>query len=1741
MNVFDLRDRVIGDYAAYVRSFLRINDAEIRKFVDGELARGRLWPDPLVQLNPSFEPGDTIEDLVRQGALHRECARIFRRDKTPDGGGITLRLHRHQQDALEVARTGRSYVLTTGTGSGKSLAYFVPIVDDVLRRGSRRGIKAIVVYPMNALCNSQLKELEKYLTFGYGPGQEPVTYARYTGQESEAERARIADSPPDILLTNYVMLELLMTRVDRHDRRVIQAAEGLEFLVLDELHTFRGRQGADVAMLVRRVRERLGSPAMRCIGTSATIAGRGSREARHAEVAALASRLFGTEVAPDAVIGETLRPVIERDPPSPAELRAALARPPSYPADYATLVRDPVAAWAETGFGIQRDAQGRLERKPPVTISQAAEALAQEAQAPIEDCRRHLQAVLLAGYQAQHPETGQRLFAFRLHQFVSRGDTVYSSLEPPGTRYLTMEGQIFVPGSRDRRLYKLAFCRECGQPYFVVDLVENTTLEPRALSDIATADRDERRSGFLFPDPHESWTPDVEGLPEDWLEPTRDGEWRIKSSHRRYLPERKYVSPDGTVSEIGGGDALPFWFVPAPFRFCLHCGVTYATPQGDFAKLAELATEGRSTATTVLSLAIVRGLRESKSEEVTPKLLSFTDNRQEASLQAGHFNDFVQVSLLRGALYRAVADAGPEGLCHDKIARKVVEALDLPFEEYASNPDASFASQRRIKEALQDVIGYRIYRDLRRGWRVNAPNLEQTGLLRIRYQDLEELCAAEEVWRDRHWVLAKASPEERAQACQVVLDYFRRELAIKVRYLDPDQLESIKQNSYQRLREPWAIEEDEELESAPMVRVGVRRPRSRYHEISISATSSLGKFLRRRSTWPSSLPQMLSRDEFEPLANDLFAILAIGGLLEPIHGQPNDQPLYQLQADVIRWTAGDGTPPAPDPLRIARGTSADAQTNEFFKELYRTIASSLRGIEAREHTAQVPSREREQREELFREGKLDVLYCSPTMELGVDIADLNAVNMRNVPPTPANYAQRSGRAGRSGQPALVLTYCSSLSPHDQYFFRRQHLMVAGSVTPPRIELANEDLIRSHVHAVWLAETGQWLGRSLKDVLDLSKKDEGLPLQDSVAHSLRNPHARQRAKERCQRLLSALESDLESAAWYRPDWLDWVIDQAPRSFDEACNRWRHLYLSAWRQREIQHAIAGDASASPQQKRQAERLRQEAETQLQLLTDEVTDVDSDFYSYRYFASEGFLPGYNFPRLPLSAYLPGRRQRRDRDEFVSRARFVAISEFGPRNIIYYEGSRYRIDKVILPLADEKDGSRTTTAKFCGACGYGHIGEAATDERCRHCNALLDGSALFLSNLFRMQNVSTRRVDRITSDEEERLRLGYDLMTSFQFAETRDGLVRTPADYTIGAEVVARAAYAPTATLWRINLGWRRRKDRSSFGFFLDMEKGVWAREESEPNGRDSQAENGTVPVDTPAMERVVPYVEDRRNALLFTPTPEFLQWGLRQAQLRLGVEPSPSSLLTSLQYALKRGIEVRYQVEDNEIAVELLPSGSEPTSILIYEAAEGGAGVLSRLVNEPHALAEVARVALEVCHFDPVTGEDRRRAVEATEDCEAACYNCLLGYTNQRDHRLLDRQAIQPLLLRLTEVTASTGSGFLSREQLRDELLAQCSSELERRFIQFLYDGGYRLPDRAQPLLKEYGTRPDFFYSEAMAWVYVDGPVHQYPERAQRDAEITARLKRDGEAVIRAGGEETWPATVAAYPWVFGPGER
>lgn len=1731
MDVFKLRDQLVGDYADYIRSFLTFRDDRIREHVDTSLREGHLWPDPMIGLNPAFESGGAVDDLVADDVLHRECSNIFRVGKTPDAPlGEPMRLYRHQVDAIRAARAGRNYVLTTGTGSGKSLAYIVPIVDHVLRHGTGRGVQAIVVYPMNALANSQEGELRKYLGIGYGD-RPPVTFRRYTGQESDDERRAILADPPDVILTNYVMLELILTRV--HDRHLVNAAEGLRFLVLDELHTYRGRQGADVALLARRVREACHATALQCIGTSATLASRGSHAERQAEVARVAGLLFGAEVEPRDVIGETLRRATRSFDPDDddfvASLRARLGDGTAPPTTYDEFVADPLSRWVESTFGVE-ERDGRLERVTPRAIGGAGGAAAELAALTGIDRGAGEAAIarqLLAGYDVKVPDSPFPAFAFRLHQFISKGDTVYASPEPEPDRYLTLNYQRFVPGDRGRALLPLCFCRACGQEYYTVRRRTDPPagephFVPRPLNDRGVEDGE--RAGFLYlcTDPDGRWDDQaLERLPEDWLEADGTGQ-RVKRDQRKLLPERVWVAPDGTT---GAADSAEAWFVPAPFRFCLRCGVAYGGQfQSDFSKLATLGSEGRSTATTILSLAAIRYLRGlGADDELRPearKLLSFTDNRQDASLQAGHFNDFLQVGQLRAALLRAVAGAGPEGLSHERLTGAVAAALDLPFGHYAVDPELRYRARDETEAVLRDVLGYRLYHDLRRGWRVTAPNLEQCGLLRIDYLSLGEAAADDSLWDASHAALVAARPEQRFEAARVLLDFLRRELAIKVEYLDRRFQEELQRRSSQRLQGPWALDETEtRLTYAAVAVARSKRPSDRGEYLYVSPRGGYGRFLRR----PSTLGVELTVKDSADIIRDLFDRLRQAGLVEAVRGrvpgreaEPDPGELgYQIPAAAMRWVPGDGTA-AVDPIRTPRAPDVEPDSNAFFVELYRGLGPADTGIEAREHTAQVPYEMREEREQAFREARLPVLFCSPTMELGVDIAELNVVNLRNVPPTPANYAQRSGRAGRSGSPALVFTYATTGSPHDQYFFRHAVDMVAGAVTPPRLDLTNEDLVRSHVHAVWLTESGLSLGRSLTEILD-DRDHVDVPLREHIVDDLRRPEPRHRARDIAVRVLADLDAQLESAPWWSDQWLDDVLNGVPQQFDRACARWRDLYRAAQAQFDQQSRIIQDVSRAQSDKTTARRLRSEAEAQLTLLSAESAHVNqSDFYSYRYFAAEGFLPGYSFPRLPLSAFIPGRARRRHgpEGEYLSRPRFLAISEFGPQSLVYHEGARYQITKVVLPPRDvttDGPGVLTAQAKRCDACGYIHpINNDHQPDLCEECGARLGPP---VRRLFRMQNVATRRRDRINSDEEERQRQGFEIWTGVRFATRQGRLSMHKAEATVGGDVVATLTYGDTAQLWRINVGRRRRTVKDRLGFVLDVERGFWRKDSDEITDPDEAATTDTAPT-----ERVIPYVEDDRNCLLLTPAVEL-----------------DRATMASLQAALKHAIQATYQLEDDELAAEALPDPERRRSLMFYEAAEGGAGVLRRLLD-PDALAQVAAKAIELCHVDPATGTELPPPPGA-EACEAACYRCLLSYYNQPDHQILDRALAVEVLAAWRDATVTAGSGPATPEQHSSRLERSADSELERAFLEYLREHRCRAPDRAGALIAEAGTRPDFVYDDACAAVYVDGPPHAYPDRRARDADVTARLRDLGWTVIRVGAHDDWDRIVEQYRWVFG----
>ncbi|HWQ28263.1 MAG TPA: helicase-related protein, partial [Dehalococcoidia bacterium] len=1023
--------------------------------------------------------------------------------------------------------------------------------------------------------------------------ESPVRFDRYTGQEQGADRERILANRPHILLTNYVMLEYIMVRP--YERSFLEnATRDLLFLVMDELHVYRGRQGADVAMLLRRLQEKAGRK-IQVIGTSATMASEGTRDERRKTVADVATRLFGVPIEPEHVIDETLRRVtLIPAPRTPDELRAAVEAAPPQPA-VDSVVRHPLAAWVEEAFGL-KDEGGRLARREPETFENAVRRLAEGSGLDEALCRDRLRATLEAGNRAVLP-SGEPVFAFRLHQFLSSGSSVYATLEPGDRRLFTMEGQY--KADEERVLFPLAFCRECGQDYYLVSLVETPQgqrLIPRAAMVDAPEEDTPGTGGFFALHEEGLWDPSLDDLPDHWFDMLKRGP-RIKKLYEPHLPRDITVAADGTVGAPENG-GVRGWFMARPFLLCLRCRAAYDRREADFRKLASVSQTGRSTATTVVVNSMVSAMEDQGVERPECKVLSFTDNRQDASLQAGHLNDFVQVAQVRSAIVAALERSDKLGL--DKLGQEMFDALELRPEDFLREPVSEGPGYEHGKKAMIELLEYRALEDLSRGWRVNQPNLEQTGLLQIEYDGLCKLAKDDALWRGLP-AIADAGPARRKDVLRAVLDHLRMQLAIDAPVLQEKSASRLKKNAAQWLREPWALDEREPLKLARVALLpGVEpAPHEEAGVLRLSSRSTVGRYLRSRRTWGTE--RDLSPHEVERLVVGIVERLK-GHILTVVRDRRGQERGVQVLGGALMWRKGDGRVPGPDPVRARalylRREVGERAPNRFFTALYREGARKLRGMVAHEHTGQVAADDRVNREERFRNGELPALFCSPTMELGVDIRDLNAVHLRNVPPTPANYAQRSGRAGRGGRPALIVAFASQGNVHDEYFFRRRNQMISGIVSPPQMDLGNRELIQAHLWATWLAIVGRSLGKGMVDVLDLD--DPGLPLLPDFRAQLEEGQRRflEEAVRVGRGLMNRIQ-DIAAASWYSDEWLNDTIRRAPEELDASFNRWRELYRSAVRRRDAATALRNNPKATREERADAERREREARREIDLL--------------------------------------------------------------------------------------------------------------------------------------------------------------------------------------------------------------------------------------------------------------------------------------------------------------------------------------------------------------------------------------------------------------------------------------------------------------------------------------------------------------------------------------------------------------
>lgn len=1663
MNPFQVLRRVQEDYKAYVQTFQQIQNPDIREWVLQRIENGTLlWKPPYVELSRPFARGERLEDLVTEGLLHPGVLPVLRTDPSNPESEV-IHPYRHQTEAIRKVLTGKNVIVATGTGSGKSFSFGIPIISNVLKRKEEgvRGIQAVIVYPMNALANSQYDDFARRL---HGTG---VRLALYTGDTANSPQAalnryveatgrqhpydsevlsreEIQHNPPDILMTNYVMLELLLTRFE--DRKLFSKQGVLQFLVLDEVHTYSGSRGADVAALIRRIKQHTGTNGnLRCIGTSATVESGNGVDASQA-IARFATDLFGEPFNPADVVTETYAPL-----------------PKSLDAEDLRLIE-------------------AMVQRGPRSINE----ICREVHMDNEEVERWL------SLKGMPP---------KLHAYFSQGRAIAACLDPHHP-HLNDRGERECPVCAEtddsKPTFMMVFCRSCGQEFYSVDLDRYGNLTSAELDSPDAGGR----AGYLL---LKEWDEQANPLPDEWLTPVNR---QVSRRYQDVVPEHGVLCPicgkyypnrdDGVRRPECSHHLIPAIFIPAPFLFCPSCGIVHDRRSREFNKLFTFGSVGRSTATDVLISAQIRELPRSQR-----KVIAFSDNRQDTALQAAHMNSLHFRFTFRRTLYQTLREHGAAvgagksldlmgiGLAMFKVQEKegLLPSYERTERRYGRDPHGD--------ERYQQYLTFLTLQELRGTHRRTHQNLEDVGLLRVSYIGLDEFAADDSVWADIP-EMADLSPELREDLLQGFLDLIRKRQAIRHPIIiNPS---TFRTDVLQRLNDD-ILHHDEEFRG-PIGYSDDAPEDRRYRVYRFTGTNTqLNTWVRRVLGISTSDANRVIEQLVELMSRPKIEFLTY----ETVKSNRTPYRLYMIPSDLIRLEYDDSPNQmiCPRCLTVHRFhevnicTSSTCRTkltrrditHNYFREMYSLPMHEANPVRAEEHSGQVKGEDRRKIELNFRDpdNPLNVLVCTPTMELGIDIGHLSAVTLRNVPPSPSNYAQRAGRAGRSGQPSLISVFAgvgSSRGPHDQYFYRFPERMIAGAIAAPRFRLDNSYLLTAHIHALVFEIVGQKGGFRLPsrpdELLDLEM--DQFPLRADLVSELKTGLARYR-QEVITAVQDAFANEMRSFDWFTQEYLERVVDRFVDDLDAAFDRWRSEYTHLDDEREYLNRHLGQEHVDITMDRRRRVVEKKLET--------MRNGDEDWYVFRYLGAEGFLPGYAFPRQAVHLSFDVCSDELARDPGI------ALSEYAPGNFVYFQGERFEVTYG-RPRTRQNE-LEVEEIFICPTCQRSYIGHFEVNRTACDCGQEL--SLLHKRDAIHMCDMFSQRRSRITADEEERLRMGYVITSHYRGG----GNTRRLAIYA-GGELKFHILHEHEGRVLLVNHGVRQ-ADGDPVGFAICRKCNSWLLSEQAIHKHFSSVDNEGRCSQRATMQDLMSGIrlihEQQSDLVIFeVPVPSDVE---------------SSAFYTTLLHTLLRACMVAFQLDENELNGFLIPDPvhAGQQRIVLFETSLGGSGVLSSL-SEPERLRSLLARAREILHENDPRG-----------GCGTACYECLLSFYNQRDHALLNHDLVLPWLQALERIEVVDNQ---PSEQARfAQLLETCQSEFEKCVLRAIWDRNLRLPDDSQRVIYEKDGSPlavaDFFY-EPRTVVFIDGSPHQLDFVAAGDQRKRRRLLALGYRIVEIDGRNPDP---------------
>ncbi|MFN8441787.1 MAG: DEAD/DEAH box helicase [Caldilineaceae bacterium] len=1370
--------QVIDDYRNYIRTEFRAKDAALQAALERELDRPRfLAQEPFYQAHRPFRSYKAWNELPLDPRL---AAALAQRT-----GGRPAYIH--QSAAVEelLSPQGCPVVVTTGTGSGKSEAFLVPVIQNALEDATRfkqNGLTAILIYPMNALANDQEKRINEYLESAGLQGV--IKVAKYDRGTSQSEREALRSKPPHILLTNYMMLEYLLIRPA--DRDAIFANHRCRFLVLDEVHSYRGTLGSNIALLVRRLRAHLDRaiqdwqpnvsaadqtrryPNLLPIGTSATIksineAGIGADEARRQRdqaVQAFFAPLVGVEPATVQVFGEELeelpvptqahyapRPV-QRSLTTPQDLeevRLAICALANLPAStpLAQAVKQARILWDLNHWLIKR----------PKSLQDLVNAIRTEVperqQMPAEVVQQEVELALAAG--SALPDGTDGALRLRAHQFIRGGWQFHRCLNPAcGKLYPMGEESCRECGYQTAPLH---LCRNCGADYLQLagDPVSGT-LHPYRQGEEAqewlvyTPERFENEAILDEDDESES-----EGEPAPRR--NRAGAGNVPRQMGGTPVHQGSLDPRSLLFSSNQND-YPLHVIMLPRRTkCLCCGGT----AGSRNVISPLSI-GTSAALKAMSEGLLGALeqanRSNHSHDGKDRLLIFCDSRQDAAHQARFIIFASRYDRMRRRLMQILQAQAVLTLQRAVEELAVVGRDDNPHRP--ENSQARITGDRRQKMQAWEEAPLLDDIAMTAGYRATLLNL---GLIWVEYEGLYQEAATSGV------TIAATlgiSGEQFAHLCRCILDEMRVRGALSRPLLQyhpsytgcPEFVESAEWERAVRLPQGYPCDANGnpllQADSAtvpPGIRLHNAWRRAGVGGRHPSVGRVLSHLLQRYGVANPTDGQAMMQ---------VLNFLCDGSFLTPVtlYGFQQGHQLLQVNSEVLQLRLLDdsnrrrcrvcGSPRAGAAIGalcpVCHGVIVEWREEEIVnnRNVQRIRALQLPPLVAQEHTAQVPNNQRSEIEADFKakpeESPLNLLACSPTLEMGIDVGGLDAVAMRNVPPRPDNYAQRGGRAGRRSRVGLVLGYARS-TPHDQYFYDRPQEMIAGEVPAPALTLRNRDVLLRHINAIVFGAAQPGLaGRMVEYVNAMGELNEESINKLIEALRAQFGYARQLAQDAFGPLLA--EAAIDANALQRH--LDELPSKVRNVFDRTAQQVREL-------RRPMEAYYTNLHGARENVHAGEMVARLLGVQSDSQTRSDADDRSAGYPLRRFAEFGILPGYEFPTEPATLRLLGDKQE---DEPVSVERRVGLAQFQPDAQVYARAKRWKV--IGLDNAspwNPRGGQPSWRYQECSQC---HLRFDAQEPRCPRCGHTDTNTA---RPAFAYGGFVARRDEAPVLNEEERI----------------------------------------------------------------------------------------------------------------------------------------------------------------------------------------------------------------------------------------------------------------------------------------------------------------------------------------------------------------------------------------------------